>query len=316
MMTIGSLFSGIGLFEHGLERAGLGPVVWQVELNPKSRLVLEHHWPGVQRHEDVRNVGGSTLAPVDLICGGFPCEDTSSAGKKAGLDGARSGLWFEFRRIVSELRPRWVVVENVTSGASRWVDAVVEGLEQLGYACLPIPIAASDCGAPHRRARVFIVATNAHSGSQSDIAQHAEVASAPALAADAYGQPSRSAARSTGKEAVATELPADADSTGVRDERPNGNGAAIAAGDCEQAADPLRARLEGARPDAHESGLGPAASHWRSPEPDMVRVVHGRAARVDGRNARSRIEALGKAVVPQCAEVIGWVVRELAGCAP
>lgn len=160
-MRIGSLFSGIGGLELGLEWAGLGHVVWQVEKDEYCRAVLEKHWPGVERFEDVCTVGKSNLSPVDLICGGFPCQDVSGAGKGAGLAGERSGLWREYARIVSELRPEWVLVENVTSGANRWVDTVVCELEQRGYACFPIPLSAFDVGAPHLRRRVFIVAADA-----------------------------------------------------------------------------------------------------------------------------------------------------------
>src|SRR5581483_9685057 len=145
-MSIGSLFSGIGGLELGLERAGLGPVRWQVEIDPFRRSVLERHWPRVRRFSDVRFVGKRDLDPVDIICGGFPCQDLSSAGKRAGLTGPRSRLWFEFARVVAEMRPPWVVVENVSSGAGSWVDHVRRDLERLGYASLPVPIAASDCG--------------------------------------------------------------------------------------------------------------------------------------------------------------------------
>lgn len=164
-MRIGSLFSGIGGLELGLERSGLGQVVWQVERDPFCRRVLEKHWPHVRRYDDVCDVGAENLERVDLVCGGFPCQDVSSAGRRAGLDGSRSGLWFEFARVVDELRPRWVVVENVASGARLWVDAVRESLGLLGYASLPIPIEAADCGALHRRTRVFIVA-HTHGDSQ------------------------------------------------------------------------------------------------------------------------------------------------------
>lgn len=157
-MTIGSLFSGVGGLELGLERAGLGPTLWQVEIDPFRRSVLAKHWPATERHEDVRTVGAANLALVDLVCGGFPCKDVSSAGKRAGLAGPQSGLWYELARIVEEMLPRVVVIENVTSGAAAWVDLVRGDLERIGYASLPIPIAARDCGAFHRRARVFIVA--------------------------------------------------------------------------------------------------------------------------------------------------------------
>lgn len=129
----GSLFSGIGGLELGLEWAGVGHTAWQVEMDPFCRSVLAKHWPNVERHVDVREVGAASLARVDLICGGFPCQDVSSAGARRGLAGKRSGLWFEYRRIVDELRPAWVVVENVTSGKKLWLPQVRADLEQLGY---------------------------------------------------------------------------------------------------------------------------------------------------------------------------------------
>jgi hypothetical protein len=146
-LKIGSLFSGVGGLELGLERAGLGRVVWQVEIDSFCRAVLENHYPYAKRFQDVCNVGKHNLEHVDVICGGFPCQDVSVAGKGEGLAGERSGLWREFARVVSELRPGWVVVENVSQGAKRWVDPVVSDLEQLGYACLLVPIEACAVGA-------------------------------------------------------------------------------------------------------------------------------------------------------------------------
>lgn len=180
-MTIGSLFSGIGGLELGLERAGLGPVVWQVEQDEFCRSVLAKHWPSVDRSvTDVRDATVGTLSRVDIVCGGFPCQDVSSAGSRAGLAGSRSGLWREFARIVGELEPAWVVVENVASGAKLWVDVVVRDLGQLGYEALPLPIAASDCGAPHLRRRVFVVgrrggASYSHAQRQPARAEHGQV---------------------------------------------------------------------------------------------------------------------------------------------
>ncbi len=157
-MRIGSLFAGVGGLELGLEWSGLGKTIWQVEKSESSIRVLEKHWPGVERFGDVTEVGKKNLREVDLICGGFPCQDVSTAGKGAGLDGSRSGLWYEFLRIVKELSPPWVVVENVASGAKRWVDQVRGSLEFEGYATFPIPLSAKDCGALHLRKRIFIVA--------------------------------------------------------------------------------------------------------------------------------------------------------------
>jgi len=164
-VTIGSLFSGIGGLELGLEWARHGPVKWQVEIDAGLREILAKHWPKAKRYADVREVGKHNLKPVDLICGGFPCQDVSGAGKRAGIDGPRSSLWQEFARVVSELNPKWVVVENVASGATHWVDEVRGDLEQLGYESLPIPLEARFFGLPHYRERIFLLAHN-HSSPQ------------------------------------------------------------------------------------------------------------------------------------------------------
>lgn len=161
MLTAGSLFSGIGGLELGLEMSGLvSAIAWQVEKDPFCLSVLARHWPEAKRYGNIEHVRGADLAPVDLVCGGFPCQDVSAAGRKSGLSGSRSGLWFHFARVLSELRelPPLVVVENVASGAGRWVDAVRGDLERLGYESLPIPISAANVGAPHKRARIFVVA--------------------------------------------------------------------------------------------------------------------------------------------------------------
>jgi len=156
--TIGSLFSGVGGLELGLEWAGLGPVIWQVEKDEFCRRVLAKHWPDVERYEDIRAIRASQLRAVDIICGGFPCQDVSSAGQRKGLKGPSSGLWWDFVRIVDGARPRFVVVENVASGASRWLCAVRTHLHQLGYRTRALGVAAAEVGAPHIRRRVFVVA--------------------------------------------------------------------------------------------------------------------------------------------------------------
>ena len=175
IVRMGSLFSGIGGLELGLERgiraAGHAvEVVYQVERSAFCRCILARHWPMAQRYDDVRSVGAAVLPPVDLLCGGFPCQDVSSAGRGAGLDGARSGLWWEFLRIIGETRPRWVVVENVASGASRWLPAVRRSLGSLGYASVPVGIAACEVGARHRRERVFVVAGDAADAGREGLA--------------------------------------------------------------------------------------------------------------------------------------------------
>lgn len=161
MLTVGSLFSGIGGLELGLERAGM-QVIWQVEKDPYCLKVLARHWPNVERYEDVKEVGRHNLQPVDLICGGFPCQDVSLAGKRAGLQGERTTLWREFARIIRELRPRWVLAENVpgllSSDKGMFFGQVLRDLAACGYDAEWQVLPAAAFGAPHKRDRVFIVA--------------------------------------------------------------------------------------------------------------------------------------------------------------
>lgn len=156
--TIGSLFSGIGGIELGLERAGMGPVLWQAESDPYCQRVLEKHWPGVRRYADVRDV--QETEPVDLICGGFPCQDISLAGAGAGIEGKRSGLWSEFDRCLRLVRPRFAIVENVTALLGRGMGRVQGDLAEGGFDtewdCIP----ASAVGAPFEGDRLFICATD------------------------------------------------------------------------------------------------------------------------------------------------------------
>jgi DNA (cytosine-5)-methyltransferase 1 len=162
MLTFGSLFSGIGGFDLGFERAGM-ECRWQCEIDKAASGVLAHHWPGIPNTGDVRNVGRDTVESVDLICGGFPCQDLSVAGKRAGLAGERSGLWFEFHRVLSELRPRWVVIENVpgllSSNRGRDFAVVLRGLADIGYLSTWRVLDAQYFGVAQRRRRVFVVAS-------------------------------------------------------------------------------------------------------------------------------------------------------------
>jgi len=160
VLKIGSLFSGIGGLELGLGWAGLGPVKWQVECDFYCLKILEKHWPDVKRYEKVEDCGKHNLEPVDLICGGFPCQDVSVAGKRAGLKkGTRSGLWFEMFRIISEIRPRYALIENVpglvTCGG---LHIILCNLAKIGYDAEWTYLSAKEVGAPHLRERVFILA--------------------------------------------------------------------------------------------------------------------------------------------------------------
>ena len=143
----------------GLEKSIPGlQTVWQVEKEPFCRSVLERHWPNTKRYDDVRTVGAHNLEPVDVLCGGFPCQDISIAGKGEGLHGERSGLWWEFHRLINDLRPRVAVMENVSAITIRGLSAVVGSLAEIGYDCQWTIISAAQCGAPHLRRRWFGVA--------------------------------------------------------------------------------------------------------------------------------------------------------------
>lgn len=182
-----SLFSGVGGFDLGFERAGIETVL-QAEIDPWCNKVLARHWPNTRRVTDVRCVGsfrestrrtqadghlatvddgrretGAGLPDgVDLVYGGFPCQDVSVAGKRAGLGGERSGLWFEFHRILSELRPRWALIENVpgllSSNDGRDFAVILDGLGELGFHVAWAVLDAQHFGVPQRRRRVFVVA--------------------------------------------------------------------------------------------------------------------------------------------------------------
>ena len=155
--AIGSLFSGIGGLDLAVEAATGGRVIWQAEVNPWRRSVLARHWPHVKRFEDVREIRGHERKP-EIICGGFPCQDISGAGRREGICGPKSGLWSEFARIIRALGPRIVIVENVAALTVRGLDRVLGDLASIGFDAEWSSLRASDAGATHRRRRTFIVA--------------------------------------------------------------------------------------------------------------------------------------------------------------
>lgn len=150
----GSLFAGVGGFDLGFDEAGM-KCKWQVELDEYRRKILNQRWPNATQWDDIR-----TFQPthVDVVCGGFPCQDISNAGKREGIGGERSGLWSEYARIIRTIRPRFVVIENVSALLVRGFERVLGDLAALGYdaewECIP----ASAFGAYHERERVFVVA--------------------------------------------------------------------------------------------------------------------------------------------------------------
>lgn len=139
----------------GFDRAGL-KCKWQVEIDPYARRVLQKHWPEVPKHDDIRTFEPT---PVDIVCGGFPCQDISVAGKMAGIsEGTRSGLWSEYVRVIRTIRPRFVVVENVAALLIRGIDRVLGDLAACGYDAEWCVLSACQFGYPHSRERLFCVA--------------------------------------------------------------------------------------------------------------------------------------------------------------
>ncbi|HUW16456.1 MAG TPA: DNA (cytosine-5-)-methyltransferase [Actinomycetes bacterium] len=275
MPTFGSLFAGIGGIDLGLERAGWTPR-WSVEWDPYCQHVLAHHWPDVPRHGDIRTVHcaaacphgdaehlgrevaqghqaapaigtgcRSCLEPVDLIAGGFPCQPWSMAGKRQGTEDDR-WLWPEFERTIRELRPRYVLVENVPGllAGRGGMGAVLGGLAALGYDAEWDCIPASAVGAPHRRDRVWIVAHT-----------------------DAGRRDGRSGEQRPGRRG----RPGDGGSSDVA--HPLGKRGRGGHDGREHAADA----------DAPGQGVGPGGDgEWWAVEPDVGRVAHGVPARLHG----------------------------------
>ncbi len=286
---------------------------WQVEIDPYARAVLAKHWPDVRRHEDVR-----TFPPpegewgVDVICGGFPCQDISVAGKGAGLAGARSGLWYEYARIIGELRPRYVIVENVAALLARGMGTVLGDLSTLGYDAEWHVIPASAVGAPHRRERVWIVGVRSRLGEETN---------APRSHADGSGQ---SIDLQRNRDAKAREQAsrrrnvdrsrqdvADAEGIGRRaglcQDGAEQDGHQPCDGCCDVADADHAGRIKQRRAEpVSAEQLAAQCGGWWSVEPDVGRVAHGVPARVD------RLRCLGNAVVPQIVEVIGRAIVEAA----
>jgi len=152
------LFSGIGGIELGFERAGGFETAWFVECEPYAQAVLKKHWSNVPIYGDIRKIDFTTLPNVDILTGGFPCQDISNAGKRKGITGERSGLWKEYLRAICEVRPKTVFVENVAALVNRGLDVVLRDLAQAGYDAEWDCLSAADIGAPHKRQRFFLIA--------------------------------------------------------------------------------------------------------------------------------------------------------------
>jgi DNA (cytosine-5)-methyltransferase 1 len=288
-MNVLDLFSGIGGFSLGLERAGMRTVAF-CEIDGYARRVLAKHWPGVPCLDDVRT---DDFPDADVISAGFPCQDISFAGDGAGLAGERSGLYREVIRAIRLVRPGYAVLENVAALLSRGLDTVLGDLAEVGYDAEWHCIPASAVGAPHRRDRIWIIAD---AGGE----QH-ESGRAPFSGALAEGLFEANLAHAQSERC--------GEAWQLRHAEPEER----IAGGCEAMAD---ARVQ------HEQGQLAGGSYaqersgsiqrqtgscgdgdgWWSVEPDVGRVAHGVPSRVD------RLRCLGNAVVPQIPEIIGRAI--------
>lgn len=276
------LFSGIGGFSLGLERTGGFETVAFCEIEPFPRKVLAKHWPEVPIYDDVRTLTAERLAAdgiaVDVICGGFPCQDISFAGRGAGLAGERSGLFYQVARLIGEMGPRFVVLENVGALLSRGLDAVLGTLASIGYDAEWHCIPASAVGAPHRRDRIWIVAYPRYSaGARSEARECGVKGWQPVQQKDGLESPNPLV--------ECGQTLADAMRAGLEGRTQDGDACEIG---------PRGVKLAQRRPD----GIG---ATWAT-EPDVGRVANG----VPDRS--HRLKALGNAVVPAIPELIGRAI--------
>lgn len=180
------LFSGIGGFSLGLERAGFETAAF-AEADKAAQAVLRKHWPDTPIYSDVRDVTKKRLeadgiGSCNVVCGGFPCQDISLAGKRAGLEGARSGLWWEFHRIIDEFKPEVAIIENVSALRSKGLEDILQALHEIGYDAEWHCIPASHVGAPHQRDRIWIVAYPSSKGLEGPVLDQQAIKGEPKTA--------------------------------------------------------------------------------------------------------------------------------------
>lgn len=321
-MKVLDLFSGIGGFSLGLERTGGYETEKFCEINPYCVKILSKHWPKTEIHNDIQTLNAEPRR-FDVVCGGFPCQDISCAGKGAGLAGKRSGLWFQMCRIIEEAKPSWVIAENVSALRSRGLEEVLGSLAKIGYNAQWHCIPAFAVGAPHKRDRIWIVAypddqrdnTQQHGGDRrwetstnegenklldgsggcSSNLGNTNCKSEPLLLNESSKKRSREIAPTGEIYSGNTSCvrPTDlADCIQQRLERYTGNGKAIwkEESDGSTSSESLCSRED--------------SSGWWLSEPGVGRVVNGVPNRVD------RIKCLGNSIVPQISEVLGNAILD------
>jgi DNA (cytosine-5)-methyltransferase 1 len=282
-LTVGSLFSGIGGLDLGLERAGMR-VIWQSEIDPYACRVLAKHWPEVPNHGDIKQIDWGTVERPDVICGGYPCQPFSVAGKRRGTDDPRH-LWPWVRAAISALRPRFAILENVRGHLSMGGTVVIGELAEIGYDAEWRVVSAAGLGAPHRRDRIIIVAYPHNHGSFTGTVTGG--------IGKTYGYAPE---RPDGSANIERRRGVLADASGEYLE----SGISRECGESVSERTPLQVPTDRGR------GVTGIAGEWWKVEPDVGRVANGVSSRVD------RLRGLGNAVVPQVAEYIGRLVMAAA----
>ena len=326
-LTVGSLFSGIGGLDLGLERAGM-EVIWQSEIDPYACRILKKHWPKVTNLGNIKEIKWTDIVRPDVICGGYPCQPFSTAGRRQGENDPRH-LWPWVRQAISDLRPRYAILENVRGHLSMGGLSVIGDLTDIGYSVEWRIVSAASVGANHRRDRIFLLAYPNDAGlhtTQLDTTKTGE----PALGfiggrgdkvANTYGERlerQRPQLETTGlARGCQNEGQPLADPNDRRYIHPTEPQKSNFGGRSENAADDGRGTTNNSRVHNNSGNFNnfgqfeifgqldggrPNFTNWWQIEPDVGRVANGVPSRVD------RLRGLGNAVVPQVAETVGRLI--------
>ena len=275
------LFSGIGGFSLGLEATGGFETKAFCDIEKYPRQVLQKHWPHVKQYEDIKELNYERLKAdgidsIDIITGGYPCQPFSIAGRKKGEEDPRH-LWPEYFRLVKELRPTWVIGENVSGHIKLGLDTVISDLESEDYAVRPFSISASSIGANHQRERVWIVAN-----SRRPRGPRAEL----------RGENENETGKENANQFERSSSTSEVDVANTNDERLQRQW---------QSRNQFTSRFNSSR-ESSEEGQGTVGQGWWESEPNMGRVAHGIPKRVD------RLKSLGNSLIPQIPYYIGSVI--------
>ena len=278
------LFSGIGGFSLGLEATGGFETKAFCDIEKYPRQVLQKHWPHVKQYEDIKELNYERLKAdgidsIDIITGGYPCQPFSIAGRKKGEEDPRH-LWPEYFRLVKELRPTWVIGENVSGHIKLGLDTVIEDLESEDYAVRPFSISASSIGANHQRERIWILA-------------HSRRSQWPR--AEQRGENENETRKENANQFERSSSTSEVDVANTNDERLQRQW---------QSRNQFTPRFNSSR-ESSEEGQGTVGQGWWESEPNMGRVAHGIPKRVD------RLKSLGNSLVPQIPYYIGKTILEV-----